>query len=481
MEFRVTRGTAEALRQLPTSARPVVNPDDVVVPDGYRVEAVIVGLSVPTKIEFAPAGPLFIGEGGSTWPTRPGMPPRILTYDPQTNALDVFATEELAGPRGFAFIGDDVYVSAKGGYFTRIVRYNRHTRERSILLENMPDGGWHEPGGPVVGPDGLLYFGQGSVSLQGIPGPADFTVDVAKHPLAHDVPGVDITLTGNNDWSRHPSAAYPFLVETGAYHAYGVPAKKGEVVKGELWCNTGIWRCKPDGTEVELIAWGVRNPWGMVFGDDGELYVADLCMEEKDPRPVGQDPGKIWRITSARQPHGTVKVPDWYGFPEICGDGLPVWHDAHAPRRGPRPTPLIENPPEWAGPAVYLNEPHTGNGSLDYCRYDAFGHRGELFLCQFGTYWPLNSMRPEHEHNGFNVVRVDPKTGTGVEFMRNRLPGPASAHPGTGGLERPVDCTFSPDGKSLYVLDFGLNTALKSNLFAYAHTGVLWRVTRTDA
>ena len=128
MEFKVTRGTPEALRQLPTTARPVVDARDVVVPEGYTVEPVIVGLSVPTKIEFAPDGVLFIGEGGSTWPTRPAMPPRILTYDPRTNALDVFATEEFAGPRGFAFIGDDVFVSAKGGYYSRIDRYNRRTR-----------------------------------------------------------------------------------------------------------------------------------------------------------------------------------------------------------------------------------------------------------------------------------------------------------------------------------------------------------------
>lgn len=279
-------------------------------------------------------------------------------------------------------------------------------------------------------------------------------------------------------WSRHPAAAFPFLVETGAYKPYGVPAQKGEVIKGEVWCNSGIWRAQPDGSDPELIAWGVRNPWGMVFGEDGELYVADLCMEEKDPRPVGQDPGKIWRIKSAKQPYGSITTPDWYGFPELAGDGLPVWHEKHRPLRGPAPKPLIENPPPWAGPAVYLNEPHTGNGSLDYCRYDEFGHRGELFLCQFGTYWPLNSMRPHHANNGFNVVRVDPQTGTAQPFMYNNVPGPASAHPGSGGIERPVACSFSPDGRSLYVLDFGLNVANKSALIAYAHTGVLWRITR---
>lgn len=42
-------------------------------------------------------------------------------------------------------------------------------------LHKMPDGGWHEPGG-------LMYFAQGSISLQGVIQPAGFTVDVVRHP-----------------------------------------------------------------------------------------------------------------------------------------------------------------------------------------------------------------------------------------------------------------------------------------------------------
>lgn len=477
MQLRATRTSVEALQTLPTTVRPKVDARDVVVPDGYTVEALIVGLSVPTTIEFAPDGTLFIAEGGSTWPTRPGMPPRILTLTPD-GELDVFATEVFGGPRGFAFHDGKLYVSAKGGYHSRIVSYDLATRERTVLLDNLPNGGWHEPGGPVFGPDGLMYFGQGSISLNGVVGPAGFTVDIAKHPRAHDVPGVDITLTGNNDWSRHPAAPYPFLMETGAYKSYGVTAQKGEVVKGERLCSTGIWRARADGSDVELLAWGVRNPWGMTFDEHGELFVGDLCMEEKDPRPVANDSSKIWHIKNAKQPHGSITTPDWYGFPEICGDGLPVWEGHHRPLRGPTAQPLIENPPPWAGPAVYLTPTHAALGKMDFCRSDAFGHRGELFLCQYGTYWPLNSMRPHDANNGFNVVRVDVNTGKAEMFLHNLLPGPASAHPGTGGIERPVDCTFSPDGRSLYVLDFGFNSATKHNVFAYAHTGVLWRITK---
>jgi glucose/arabinose dehydrogenase len=483
MELRATPTSRETLRSLPTPARPIVDASDVEVPEGYEVEPVLVGLSFPTGMGFAPDGTLFVLEGGATWPTRPGLIPRILRLDPGGN-LEVFATETFGGPRGVVYRDGAIYVSLKGGYKSRVVRYDVATRERAVLIDQLPQGGWHEPGGPVFSPrDGLMYFGQGSVSLNGVVEPTGFSVDVAKHPNAHDVPGQDVKLTGNNVWTYNPTTSYPYYAETGAFKPYGVPARKGEVVKGELWCNTCIMRSQPDGTEPELLAWGVRNPWGMTFSEDGELYVADLCMEEKGARPVGEDPGRIWHIKNATEPHGSVGTPDWYGFPDYCGDGLPVWHEKHRAEVGPitgqHPEPLIEDPPPLAGPAVFLNEPHTGNGKIEFCASDDFGYRGRLFLCQFGTYYPLNTMREDRATNGFNVVAIDLENPEEPEvFMRNRQPGPVSAHPGSGGIERPVDVKFHPDGQSMYVLDFGLHAITNKYIWAYGHTGVLWRVTR---
>ncbi len=475
--LRATPAPPDALKNLPTAARRVVDAGDVVAPEGYTVEPVLVGLSFPCGMGFADDGTLFILEGGSTWPTRPYMPARVLRLDP-AGRLDVIDEEVEGGPRGVSYRDGAIYVSVKGGYHTHIDRYDLQTGERTIIVDGLPNGGWHEPGGPVFGPDGLMYFGQGSVSLSGVVLPEGFTVDIAKHPVAHDVPGQDVTLTGDNVWSRDPRAPYPFYVETGAYKPFGTPATKGEVVKGALRCNSGIWRARPDGSEIELLAWGVRNPYGLAFDEAGELFATDNDMEEKGERAVAEDPDRIWHIRNATRPHGSVTTPDWYGFPELCADGLPVWHEQHLPQRGEVARPLLQDPPPWAGPAAYLFKPHTGLGKLDFCRADAFGHRGQLFLCQYGTYAPLNTLRPEALHNGFQVVRIDPGTKAVEPFLRNKEPGPASYNPGSGGVERPVDCTFSPDGRSLYVLDFGINKVTRGYVQAFAHTGVLWRVTR---
>ena len=44
-----------------------------------------------------------------------------------------------------------------------------------------------------------------------------------------------------------------------------------------------------------------------------------------------------------------------------------------------------------------------------------------------------------------------------------------------------MDCKFGPDGRTLYVLDFGRSDLTESMMLSYGHTGVLWRITRKEA
>ncbi len=478
MPVTVTRTAHERLRKLPTSARPVVDAADVQVPEGYEVEPVLVGLSFPCGMGFADDGSLFLLEGGSTWPTRPYMPARVLRFDTDSGRVEEIGVEVLGGPRGVVYRDGSIYVTVKGGYHAHVDRYDLKTRRRTPVVDGLPSGGWHEPSDPVFGPDGLLYFGNGSVSQNGVILPQGFTVDVAKHPEACDVPGQDVTLSGNNVWSRNPTTPFPFLTETGPFKPFGTPAQKGEVVRGQLKCSSGLWRCHPDGSGLELLAWGLRNPYGLAFSEGGELYATDNDYEEKGERAIAEDPDRIWHVKNARTPHASVGTPDWYGFPDVCADGLPAWHEKHLPKKGKPAEPLLAEAPKWAGPAAYLERPHTCMTHMEFCRSDAFGHKGELFLSQFGTYAPLNTPNPASLNNGFRVIRVNASNGTSEVFLQNRMPGPASAHLGSGGVERPVDCKFHPDGRSLYVLDFGVTKVTPTLVVAYARTGALWRVTR---
>ncbi len=97
MTATATRATPEALRHLPATARPVIDPADVEAPPGYEVE--VVGLSFPCGMDFADDGSLVLLAGGSTRPTRPYMPARVLRFDPDTGRVHEIDREVLGDPR----------------------------------------------------------------------------------------------------------------------------------------------------------------------------------------------------------------------------------------------------------------------------------------------------------------------------------------------------------------------------------------------
>src|SRR3954447_20511009 len=109
MKPSVVSVTGDALQALGVSARPRVDARDVVVPDGYRVDVVVVGLSFPTGMGIATDGTIFLLEGGSTWPTRPSLPPRVLRLTPDGH-LDALGKEPLGGPRGVAVHDGGLFV-----------------------------------------------------------------------------------------------------------------------------------------------------------------------------------------------------------------------------------------------------------------------------------------------------------------------------------------------------------------------------------
>ena len=129
--------SANDLRSLPTTARSRIDANDVVAPPGYTVEAVAAGLSFPCGMTLADDGTIFITEGGTTWPTRPWMPPRLLRLDTD-GKMRVLAIEEEGGLRGVAYHNGYVYATAKGGYTSRVLRFHPKTGERTVLIDKLP-------------------------------------------------------------------------------------------------------------------------------------------------------------------------------------------------------------------------------------------------------------------------------------------------------------------------------------------------------
>lgn len=445
-----------------------VDAADVALPRGYRIEAVATGLTFPTGVAFDEAGRPHVVESGYSYGER-WTTPQLLRIE-TGRAPVVVAQGRRNGPwNGVAFAGGAFFV-AEGGQLEggRILRITP-AGAISTLVQNLPSLGDHHTNGPVIGPDGAVYFGQGTATNAGVVGPdnADFGW-LARNPGFHDQPCRDIVLNGLNHDSDNALGDTPAVVSTGAFSPYGTPTRRGQRIAGALPCNGAVMRLPASGGPLELVAWGLRNPFGLAFAPDGTLYVTDNAYDNRGSRPVWGAGDLLWAIEPGA----------WYGWPDYSGDHPVSDEHFRPPGRGPTQPVLAEAPGKPPQPAAVLGV-HSSSNGFDFSRSAAFGHAGEAFVAQFGDQAPVTGkvLGPV----GFKVVRVDVRTGAIEDFAVNRGKdnGPASRL-GHGGLERPVAARFSPDGRSLYVVDFGVLQVRGEAVVPHPGTGVLWRIDRED-
>ncbi|HEY6146784.1 MAG TPA: glucose dehydrogenase [Thermoanaerobaculia bacterium] len=450
------------------SGRRTVRPEDVALPEGYRIEAVAEGLTFPTGVAFDDSGRAFVVESGysygEVWTT-----PRLLRVE-SGGRTSVVATGEDNGPwNGVAFSRGSFYVAEggerRGGAILKISADGKIAR----LVEGLPSLGDHHTDGPAVAPDGTIYFGQGTATNSAVVGVDNAQFGwLKRHPDFHDIPCRDVTLAGRNFSSENPlqpgSAA---KVETGAFSPFGTPTRAGQVIRGEVPCNGAILRVSPEGGKPELVAWGFRNPFGLAFAPDGQLYVTENAFDVRGSRPVFGTGDVLW----------AVRPGLWYGWPDYhAGRRLDIPGRFTAPGK-PVPVPLLATPPnEPPHPAAILGV-HSSSNGFDFSRNPAFGDVGDAFIAQFGDMAP--NVGKTTSPVGFKIVRVTVADGLVRDFAANKgtANGPAS-RVGSGGLERPVAARFTPDGTALYVVDFGVLTMGGRGPEPRERTGVLWRITR---
>ena len=60
-------------------------------------------------------------------------------------------------------------------------------------------------------------------------------------------------------------------------------------------------RCNLDGSDLELVAWGLRNAYGLGFLPDGRLLAVDQGADDRGSRPVGNVPDLLFEV---REMHG---------------------------------------------------------------------------------------------------------------------------------------------------------------------------------
>jgi glucose/arabinose dehydrogenase len=450
-----------------------VNPDHVALPSGYRIEVVATGLNMPSGLTFDAQGRPVVVEAGYSY-GEVFATPRLVRIDPEGKATVIASGDQKFAPWNGAVLHDGAFYVAEGGQLGggRISRVDADGKI-TPLVENLPSRGDHHTNGPAIGPDGNIYFAVGVATNSGVVGTDNYQFGWLKRfPDFHEIPARDIRLTGENFTTENPlTAEAGDKATTGAFAAFGTATKAGQVIKGALPCTGAVMRVAPKGGALDLVAWGLRNPFGLTFAPDGRLLVTENQYDDRGSRPVWGSGDLLWAIDPGRE-------AIWYGWPDFHGEHPLTWDDHFQPPGKPAPKFLLaEHPNKPPKPAARLGV-HGSACGLDVSRSESFGHVGEAFVALFGDMAP--GAGKVMEPVGYQVARVDLNTGVIEPFAvnRGRKNGPASKLK-VGGLERPVACRFDPSGESLYVVDFGIMTMAKSGAQPRQNTGVLWRIVRS--
>lgn len=441
-------------------------PEDVLLPTGYQIEVVCTGLNAPVHCTFAPDGRCFVVECGHKIQARP----RVLEVDTRTGATRVVYEVpdeqwvKTGALTGAAWVDGALYITNTD----RIVRLTLDGLTTEVVT-GLPGLGDHQTNHPLLGPDGRLYWGQGSATNTGVVGADNFAYEwLPRFPAVHDIPAQDVVLAGRNYAYRDVLGSLTDTVRSGAYVPFGTETTPGQVIAGADACNGAILRCNPDGSELECLAWGLRNPYGLAFHPDGRLFATEHGIDERSERFIVSDLEDFYEIRDGA----------WYGWPDYAS-GIrlddPYWGDR---RSGRGREPVLAEHPDPDPPKPFATfPPHAAPNGFDFCRDPAFGFAGDAFVALYGDVAPVTTrpLKPV----GFKVVRVNMTSGQVVDFAVNKINGPASKLPHSG-LERPSHCQFGPDG-ALYIVDFGqIDIAPEAGgIRMPLGSGALWRIRRT--
>ena len=438
-------------------ARPV-RPADIEVPDGFRIEAVARDLAAPTMVTFDDRGRMLIAESGY----RGGGNSRVSRVEAdgrRTVLVDDAAFGAEKPLTSVAFHDGRVYVAHAGT--VSVVEEGGRLRN---IITGLPGQGDHQAN-QIVFKDGFLYLSIGTVTNSGVVGPDNAVFGWLTDPdrrQVHEIPCRDIVLTDAVFDSENPLGNDPERERTSPYAPYGTELAPGTRVPGNVKCNGAVLRARPDGSDLQMFAWGLRNPYGLEIGPDGGLYVTMHGFDARGSRPIEDAWDCVYRVEQGA----------WYGWPDFACD-VPVTDQRFRVPNKPQPEFLLANHPTETPPRPLAKfRPHEATNGFAFSPGERWGPPSTAYIALFGDFTPATGTvdRPQ----GVKVVRLDTSSGKVDDFLVNDTPGQASRHSG-GGLEHPSDVTFGPDG-NMYIADWGIARVSEKGLVLEEDSGVVWRV-----
>lgn len=446
----------------PAMAR-TIRPNDISVPDGYRIEAVANDLAAPTMVAFDDQGRMLIAESG---------------YDgsggPRVTRTEKDGKRTRLTKDGV--FGQDVPVTAIAVYQGKVYVVHAGTvssinNDGSLqnLITGLPGRGDHQAN-QLVFKDGKMYLGIGTVTNSAVVGPDNAVFGWLNRPEnkdLHDVPCQDITLSNNATFHSAGVSGHNLPeTNTSAYAAFGQTQPAGTVIKGNVKCNGAILTANPDGSNLQVYAWGFRNPYGLQFGPDGALYVSMHGFDARGSRPIENAWDCVYKVESGA----------WYGWPDFACD-MPVTDSRFKPKDQPQPQFILQNHPASNPPKPIAKfPPHAATNGFAFA-INGWGKPTDIFIALFGDFTPATGTVSSPQ--GVKVVRLDTASGKVSDFSVNKVPGQASRNNG-GGLEHPSSVTFGPDG-AMYIADWGIARVSVDGLKLDPDSGVIWKISRNNS
>ncbi|MCC6428136.1 MAG: HEAT repeat domain-containing protein [Phycisphaerales bacterium] len=167
---------------------------------------------------------------------------------------------------------------------------------------------------------------------------------------------------------------------------FNITTKEGKHLVGPD--RGGVFRCWPDGSELELFYQGLRNPQELAFNEIGELFTGDNNCDSGDLARVvhvveGGDSGWRQDVQSLESRGPWNREAIWKTLKDVSGPARPAW---------------TLPPMEYlcAGPSGIALYPGTGESSK---------YEGCLFLVDFyGSGSTVHAFRPTQDGAGFKVT-----------------------------------------------------------------------------
>src|SRR5687768_5575618 len=336
-------------------------PSAIKLPAGYTIEPFMMRLSVPTTAVFD-GNDLLVAESGFLNTAKP----RVLRIKPD-GTVTLIASDGLQAPvTGLLVHNGIVYVSHRGKV---------SMVENGVLKDivtDLPSLGDHHNNQIVLGRDGKIYMGQGTTTNSAVVGIDNAIFGwLPKTPQVHEVPCKDVTLVGENFETDNPLTEADDKAVTGAYKPFGAPSRAGEEVKGNVKCGGSIVRFNADGSGFELVAWGLRNPFGLEADASGQIWATFHGADVRGSRNIYNDPDYLVRV----EPNA------WYGWPDFYA-GEPVTDGRFNSPGHAKPSFLWRDHPPLSKPFMTFDS-HAGANGFAFAPRE-FGFEGDAFIAMYG-------------------------------------------------------------------------------------------------